>query len=170
MFENLNFLVSVSLLNSASSSRIIIKNQEQNKLVKNIFRCKFILKSTLNVNPKSDLVNQYRDVMERLLKVLIIYCCVSTVIYFQYQRSQVQAVRKSEGKERNEYEVALELQREWNNVGNFTRQTKIIIPSYWRSGSSFLGGIFESSPDVMYIYEPFHDLGGRIIRNQNTQK
>ena len=71
---------------------------------------------------------------------------------------------KGGGGASSEYEVALQLQREWNNAGNFSRQTKIIIFSNWRSGSSFLGGIFESSKDVMYIYEPFQDLGSRIIR------
>ena len=109
--------------------------------------------------------------MEKLFKVLIIYCCVSTVIYLQ-TRTSVSTSHRHEGRQSSssEYEVALELQREWNNAGNFSQQRKLIIHSSWRSGSSFLGGIFESSPDVMYIYEPFHDLGGRIIRNLNSQK
>ena len=105
--------------------------------------------------------------MEKLFKVLIIYCSVSSLIYFK-TRAPTSPNPRHEGGPSSEYEVALELQREWNNAGNFSRQRKIIIHSSWRSGSSFLGGIFESSREVMYIYEPFHDLGGRIIRNQNT--
>ena len=107
--------------------------------------------------------------MEKLFKVLIIYCCVSTVIYFR-NRISTSTSPRHEGKQNGEFEAALELQREWNNAGNFSRQRKIIIHSNWRSGSSFLGGIFESSPEVMYIYEPFHDLGGRIIRNTIHEK
>ena len=83
--------------------------------------------------------------MEKLFKVLIIYCCVSTVIYFQNKPRSTTSPRY-EGGESNEYEVALDLQREWNNAGNFSHQRRIIIFSNWRSGSSFLGGIFESSP------------------------
>ena len=39
-----------------------------------------------------------------------------------------------------------------------------LLYSSWRSGSSFLGGVFEASPQVMYIYEPFQDYGVNIIR------
>ena len=83
--------------------------------------------------------------MEKLFKVLIIYCCVSTVVYFQ-NKAKTTTSPRNEGGENNEYEVALDLQKEWNNAGNFSKQRRIIIHSNWRSGSSFLGGIFESSP------------------------
>ena len=44
------------------------------------------------------------------------------------------------------------------------RTTTTLLYSTWRSGSSFLGGVFEASPQVMYIYEPFQDYGVKIIR------
>ena len=103
-----------------------------------------------------------KDLLEKLLKVLLVYCSLSSLIYLH---SKLGRRREREGERvNNEYEAALQLQREWNNNGNFSRQTKIVILSHWRSGSSFLGGIFESSKDVMYIFEPFQDLGSRIIR------
>jgi len=64
-----------------------------------------------------------------------------------------------------EFETALQLQREWTNAGkNVTRHNTILIYSTWRSGSSFLGGIFEASPSVMYLYEPFQDFGAKYFR------
>ena len=64
--------------------------------------------------------------------------------------------------------AALELQREWTNPGHLPRTTTTLLYSTWRSGSSFLGGVFEASPQVMYIYEPFQDYGVNIIRYTNS--
>ena len=63
-----------------------------------------------------------------------------------------------------DFETALQLQREWTNAGNVTRHKTILIYSTWRSGSSFLGGMFEASPSVMYLYEPFQDFGTKYFR------
>ena len=108
--------------------------------------------------------------MDRLFKVLLIYCSLSSVIYLQSKLGRRSGERRERDRTSSEYQVALQLQREWNNIGNFSRQTKIIIHSNWRSGSSFLGGIFESSKDVMYIYEPFQDLGSRVVRKAKTDQ
>ena len=37
-------------------------------------------------------------------------------------------------------------------------KTRVLIVAYGRSGSSFLGGIFNVHPDVFYIYEPLNPL------------
>ena len=37
-------------------------------------------------------------------------------------------------------------------------QTRVIVLAYGRTGSSFLGGIFNANPDVFYIYEPLLTL------------
>ena len=61
------------------------------------------------------------------------------------------------------FQGVLSLQKEWIQILT-QNQTNIAIFSSWRSGSSFMGGIFEASSLVMYIYEPFHDFGSKIIR------
>ena len=63
----------------------------------------------------------------------------------------------------NTFEGVISLQKEWI-VPYTPDKNNIVIVSSWRSGSSFLGGIFESSSEVMYFYEPFHDYGPSILR------
>lgn len=46
-------------------------------------------------------------------------------------------------------------------------QKRILIISTWRSGSSFLGEIFESLPGTFYYYEPLHSLGTRKLRDHD---
>jgi hypothetical protein len=55
---------------------------------------------------------------------------------------------------------------------------RILIVSSWRSGSSFVGGLFNSHPGgwgcwqinyldppgMMYIYEPFQEYGAKLLR------
>ena len=64
-----------------------------------------------------------------------------------------------------------------NNVGNtstqqFHRQKSaatrknVIILSPGRGGSSFLGGIFDSSPHVMYWFEPLHTVISELFNSE----
>jgi len=68
----------------------------------------------------------------------------------------------------------LKLQRDWiaEEMKEFEEQTegekveikRIVVVSSWRSGSSLIGGLFDSHPGMMYIHEPFQDYGAKIIR------
>ena len=118
--------------------------------------------------------------MERLNRVILVFCLLNTVIYMYLHTQQRLAPLSSPGpgKEKNQEDgmsrlstqqrAALELQQEWTNPGHLPRTTTTLLYSTWRSGSSFLGGVFEASPQVMYIYEPFQDYGVNIIRYPNT--
>ena len=49
---------------------------------------------------------------------------------------------------------------DWIEKGPFKESAKrILIISYWRSGSSFLGALIQNTPGVFYTYEPLHCLG-----------
>ena len=50
---------------------------------------------------------------------------------------------------------------------NFNRS--IIILSYMRSGSSFVGEFFNVHPEVFYMFEPLHALGGSCHKNNVTR-
>ncbi|XP_023333319.1 carbohydrate sulfotransferase 5 [Eurytemora carolleeae] len=80
----------------------------------------------------------------------------------------------------SEYELtpadnALSLQMEWvqesmKEIKKIEERRRILIVSSWRSGSSFLGGLFESHPGMMYVFEPLHDLEDKIARSANECK
>ena len=36
--------------------------------------------------------------------------------------------------------------------------SQVLIVAFGRSGSSFLGGIFNSNPDIFFIFEPFESI------------
>ena len=44
---------------------------------------------------------------------------------------------------------------------------KIMILTYKRSGSTFLGDLFDQSPDVFYVFEPLFGLGDKYVTKQN---
>ena len=43
--------------------------------------------------------------------------------------------------------------------------SQVLIVAFGRSGSSFLGGIFNSHPDIFFIFEPLHHLHKIVDRN-----
>ena len=43
--------------------------------------------------------------------------------------------------------------------------SQVLMVAFGRSGSSFLGGIFNSHPDIFFIFEPLHHLHKIVDRN-----
>ena len=56
-----------------------------------------------------------------------------------------------------EISASNEIRKSKGNVHN-KKKSRVIIVSYKRSGSSFLGEIFNRHQDVLYLYEPLHSL------------
>lgn len=50
---------------------------------------------------------------------------------------------------------------------NFNRS--ILIVSFMRSGSSFVGEFFNVHPEVFYMFEPLHALGGSCLKSNVTR-
>jgi len=72
-------------------------------------------------------------------------------------------------------EEVLKLQRDWiaeemeeMNLLNRDQMKQIVVVSSWRSGSSLIGGLFDSHPGMFYIYEPFLDHGAKFIRRNQS--
>ena len=56
-------------------------------------------------------------------------------------------------------------EREQNqHLQTFAPRTNLIILSPGRGGSSFLGGIFDSNPQVMYWFEPLHTVRRDVLK------
>ena len=49
-------------------------------------------------------------------------------------------------------------------IGDSTPRTNLMILSPGRGGSSFLGAVFNSNPDVMYWFEPLHAISRDIFK------
>lgn len=91
--------------------------------------------------------------------ILLFLLLLFSLLYHEKRKDE-----SNEGVQTAEIRKALLLQKEWNGMEKFEKRKIILIYSTWRSGSSFVGGIFESNPGMMYIYEPFQDIGIKIVR------
>ena len=78
-----------------------------------------------------------------------------TVLYFVRERSPINLPRPFE--KTVVYQQVMS--RSFDSVDN---STNVILLTYMRSGSTLLGEVFKSSPDVFYFYEPFRVLEKRL--------
>lgn len=76
--------------------------------------------------------------------------------HLKYQCSLLCKTLERETKRLHKIESANEILREQSELSR--KQSKLLIISYKRSGSSFLGEIFNRHQDVFYLYEPLHSL------------
>ncbi|XP_060067731.1 carbohydrate sulfotransferase 5-like [Ylistrum balloti] len=54
-----------------------------------------------------------------------------------------------------------------NNVSQVREPIPVILLTYMRSGSSFLGSVLQTNPDVYYLFEPLHAIQ-MAVRSQET--
>ena len=88
------------------------------------------------------------------------------------QATQIASRTKQVLKEERNLQFNIKPQNSGNANENqtFSTRNNLIILSQGRGGSSFLGGIFNCNPQVMYWFEPLYDVGNLLNVNLFTDK
>ena len=87
--------------------------------------------------------------MKSALIKTVIFLFLLLLLSLKYEDKQRELSKDKLGE--IQIEKALSLQKEWIGMENIGERRNILLYSTWRSGSSFVGGLFESSPGNLYF-------------------
>ena len=100
------------------------------------------------VKPRKE-VQCPRTVVKSALIKTVIFLFLLLLLSLKYEDKQRELSKDKLGE--IQIEKALSLQKEWIGMENIGERRNILLYSTWRSGSSFVGGLFESSPGNLYF-------------------